>query len=72
MWNYAFPINKSIWTSSYVVFTAGMACYVLAMTYWAIDVKGYRQWATPFLVFGTNSIAARKTDRQFSVLYFLA
>jgi len=44
-----------------------MACYVLAMTYWAID-----RWATPFLVFGTNSIAARKTDRQFSVLYFLA
>ena len=66
MWNYAFPINKSIWTSSYVVFTAGMACYVLAMTYWAID-----RWATPFLVFRTNSIAARKTDRQFSVLYFL-
>ena len=33
MWNYAFPINKSIWTSSYGVFTAGMACYVLAMTY---------------------------------------
>ena len=46
--------------------------YVLAMTYWAIDVKGYRRWATPFLVFGTNSIAARKTARQFSVLYFLA
>jgi predicted acyltransferase len=58
IWNAAFPINKSIWTSTYVVFTAGMACHGLAMTYWAVDLKGYRRWATPFLVFGTNSIAA--------------
>jgi len=58
IWNAPFPINKSIWTSAYVTFTAGMACHGLAMTYWVVDVKGYRRWATPFLVFGTNSIAA--------------
>jgi predicted acyltransferase len=58
VWHYAFPINKSLWTGSYVIFTAGMACHALAMTYWVVDVKGCRRWATPFLVFGTNSIAA--------------
>ena len=57
-WHPLFPINKQLWTSSYVVFTAGMACHVLAMCYWLIDVKGYRRWATPFVIFGMNAIAA--------------
>ncbi len=51
-----FPINKNLWTSSYVVFTGGFATVLLALCYWLIDVKGYRRWATPFLVYGTNSI----------------
>ena len=55
--NYGFPINKKIWSSSYVVFTAGLALQLLAMCFWLIDVKGWRGWAWPFLVFGTNSIA---------------
>lgn len=55
--NYGFPINKKIWSSAYVVFTAGMALHFLAMCFWLIDVKRWRGWAWPFLVFGTNSIA---------------
>lgn len=51
-----FPINKKIWTSSYVLLTAGLALTVLAMCYWLIDLKGYRRWTWPFLVFGTNAI----------------
>ena len=58
MWHPLFPINKNLWTSSYVVFTAGMACHFLAVCYWLIDVKGYRRWATPFVIFGVNAIAA--------------
>jgi predicted acyltransferase len=58
MWNYVFPINKSLWTSSYVVFTAGMACHFLAMCYWLIDVKGYKWWTKPFVIYGMNAIAA--------------
>ena len=54
MW---FPINKKIWTSSYVVFMAGMALHFLAMCYWLIDIKGYKRWATPFVIYGTNAIA---------------
>jgi predicted acyltransferase len=58
VWHAVFPINKPLWTSSYVLFTAGMACHFLAMCYWFIDVKGYRRWATPFVIFGVNAIAA--------------
>lgn len=58
VWGEAFPINKNLWTGSYVLLTAGIACFVLASTYWLVDVKGQRAWARPFLVFGTNAIAA--------------
>ncbi len=56
-WNHWFPINKPLWTSSYVVFTAGMALQLLALCYWLIDLKGYRRWAVPFVIFGTNALA---------------
>jgi len=55
--NYWLPINKSLWTSSYAVYTAGVALNMLAAFYWLIDVKGYRSWAKPFVVWGTNAIA---------------
>lgn len=55
--NHAFPLNKKIWTSSYVLFTGGAAMEFLAMCYWLIDVRGKRAWAWPFFVFGTNAIA---------------
>jgi predicted acyltransferase len=56
-WNPFFPINKSLWTSSYVVFTAGLALQLLALCYWLIDIKKYRAWAWPFVVFGVNAMA---------------
>jgi predicted acyltransferase len=56
-WNYWFPINKPLWTSSYVVFTAGLALQLLAVCYWLIDLKGFRRWALPFVIFGTNALA---------------
>ncbi|MBI5471284.1 MAG: DUF5009 domain-containing protein [Ignavibacteriae bacterium] len=51
------PINKNMWTSSYVVFMAGWALVCLAMFYWLIDVKGFKKWAHPFVVYGMNAIA---------------
>ncbi len=53
-----FPINKSLWSSSYVVFTAGMALNFLGMCYWLVDIRHYRRWATPFVIYGTNAILA--------------
>jgi predicted acyltransferase len=58
VWNAWFPINKKLWTSSYVLFTGGLALACLALCYWAADLNRWRRWATPFLVFGTNAIAA--------------
>ena len=57
VWNGAFPINKNLWTSSYVVFTAGAALQFLAVCYFLIDVKGWKRWARPAIAFGMNAIA---------------
>jgi predicted acyltransferase len=56
-WNPFFPINKALWTSSYVLFTGGLALQFLALCYWVIDINGYRRWAKPFEIFGLNAIA---------------
>ena len=56
-WNSWLPVNKALWTSSYVLLTAGMALQLLAVCYWLIDLKGRRKWAFPFIVFGTNALA---------------
>jgi len=58
IWNWAFPINKNLWTSSYVLFTAGMACMTLATCAWLIDVKGRTRWAAPFVTYGKNPLVA--------------
>lgn len=52
------PINKKVWTSSFVVFTAGMALVCMAVCYWVVDIQGWRRWTKPIQVFGANSIAA--------------
>ncbi len=58
MWNWVFPINKSIWTSSYVLFTAGMGAVSLATCMWVIDVMQWKRWTFPFVVYGTNPMLA--------------
>ncbi|MEP7077152.1 MAG: DUF5009 domain-containing protein [Acidobacteriota bacterium] len=57
IWNASFPINKSLWTSSYVLATSGLALFMLGCCYWLIDIKGYKKWATPFMIFGANALA---------------
>ncbi len=52
----SWPINKSLWTSGYVLFTGGLAMSILVVLYWLIDVKGYNRFAKPALVFGVNAI----------------
>jgi predicted acyltransferase len=56
--NVWFPVNKKLWTSSYVLLAAGLALVCLAACYWVLDIHRWRRWATPFLVLGTNAIAA--------------
>ncbi len=57
VWGWFFPINKPIWTSSYAVFTAGLAFCGLALCYWWFDVRGHRTTARVFEIYGVNAIA---------------
>jgi predicted acyltransferase len=57
-WNLLLPINKNLWTSSYVVFAAGCACVLLALCIWLIDVRGVQGWTKPFVVYGVNPLVA--------------
>lgn len=56
-WNFFFPFNKSLWTSSYVVYTSGLALCFLGFCYWLIDIKEYKKWTKPFVIFGVNALA---------------
>jgi len=56
LWGLAFPINKNLWTSSYVLYAGGWSLLLFAMFYWIIDIAGYKKWSLPFVWIGTNSI----------------
>jgi predicted acyltransferase len=56
-WHGLFPINKQLWTSSYVLLSAGAAALLLAACLYAIEVRGWQRWAQPFVVLGRNAIA---------------
>lgn len=56
VWNSYFPFNKALWTSSYVLVTAGLALLTLGACFWLIDIKGYKAWAKPFVIFGMNAL----------------
>jgi len=55
-WGYIFPINKPLWTSSYVLYAGGLAMLFLALLLWIIDVKEIKKWSKPFIHFGTNPL----------------
>lgn len=56
IWDLFFPINKALWTSSYVLYAGGLATLGLALSYWLIDVHGYRKGTKVFVVYGVNAI----------------
>jgi predicted acyltransferase len=63
IWNRWFPINKNLWTSSYVLFSGGFCLLLLSLLFWVTEVKRWREkWAMPILVFGMNAIAGFVAD----------
>lgn len=66
VWNRWFPINKNLWTSSFVLLTGGFALVFLGLLYWVIEIKNWRGWTMPLLVFGMNAIVGFVAD---SVVY---
>jgi predicted acyltransferase len=57
LWDLVFPINKGLWTSSYVLFSAGVALVLLSLMFWAMEIRLWRGWAKPLVVYGMNAIA---------------
>jgi predicted acyltransferase len=56
IWNFDFPINKNLWTSSFVLNVGGISLILLSLFYYIIDILGYKSWAFFFKVIGMNSI----------------
>jgi len=85
IWDLFFPINKALWTSSFVLYAGGLATIGLAFFYWIIDVQGYKRFTKPFVVYGVNAITVfafssiivrslnliKITDKQISVSTYL-
>ncbi len=65
-WHPFFPIYKPLWTSSYVLFTAGTGCLLLALCLWLIEMRGWRAWDRPFLWLGSNAILAYALSTFFA------
>jgi predicted acyltransferase len=63
VWNLSFPINKHLWTSSFVLFSGGLSLVTLALLYWVLEIKQWRGvWTMPILVFGMNAVAGFVAD----------
>ncbi len=58
IWDSFFPVNKALWTSSFVLYAGGIGILALTLSYWLIDVQHHRKYITPFLAFGANAITA--------------
>ncbi|MGB9105815.1 MAG: heparan-alpha-glucosaminide N-acetyltransferase domain-containing protein [Terriglobales bacterium] len=74
VWGRWFPINKNMWTSSYVLFTGGFALAALALCYWMVEIRGWRRWGAPFVWYGSNAItvyAASAALAVFSVKHYV-
>jgi predicted acyltransferase len=76
LWDLVCPINKPLWSSSYVCLAGGMSLLFFALFYWIIDVRGYRRWTLFFTVIGVNSItfymAQQIINFQFTANYFFS
>lgn len=55
-WGLSFPVNENLWTSSFVLVTSGFGALLLGALYFRIDIKGYKRWTMPGVIFGANAI----------------
>ncbi len=75
LWGLLLPVNKNLWTSSFVLITAGWSMLALALFFYVIDARGWRRWSFFFIVIGANSIliylAGRVIDFGHATNFFL-
>ncbi|QRR02459.1 acyltransferase family protein [Dyadobacter sandarakinus] len=69
VWDHFFPINKNLWTSSFVLCAGGFSTLLLALFYWIVDVMNFRKWTLFFVVIGMNSIVIYMVGRFIDFAY---
>jgi predicted acyltransferase len=70
VWSLTFPVNKNLWTSSYVLVSSGMAAMVLGTVYYMVDIRGYRQGTRVGIIFGANAIAVYVLADLLAILFY--
>lgn len=68
IWSYQFPLNKNLWSPSFVLFAGGWALLGLGACYWLLDIRRIGWWSKPFLILGTNAIFTYFTVGIFTIL----
>jgi len=70
LWNWFFPINKNIWTSSYVLYTSGLGTLALATCILIVDMWGYKKWTFLGVVYGANAITSYVLAGMLTVVFY--
>lgn len=70
-WSLSFPLNKALWTSSFVLVTGGWACLVYAVIYYVADISGKTAWGKPAIIFGSNAITVYFLSSFISKCFYL-
>jgi predicted acyltransferase len=70
LWGLDFPVNKNLWSSSFVLVTAGFACLLLGTCYYLVDILKYTGGTKPGIVFGANAIAVYFLSDIISPLFY--
>ncbi len=68
IWSYLFPLNKNLWSPSFVLFAGGWSLLGLGASYWLLDIRQITWWSKPFLILGTNAIFTYFTVGIFTIL----
>jgi predicted acyltransferase len=71
IWNLVFPINKKLWTSSYVLLAGGLSMSIFTLCYYIVDVKGIQNWGKFFKIFGTNAILGYMVSELLITILFM-
>jgi predicted acyltransferase len=71
VWNWIFPLNENLWTSSFVLFTSGLACMTLATSIFLVDILQYRKSAQFGVIYGSNAISIYVLADIFALLFYV-
>ena len=71
LWDMIFPLNKALWTSSFVLVTGGWASLIYALIYYIADIKGHNDWGKPAIIFGSNAITVYFLSSFISKCFYL-